>query len=492
MPTPGSSSSGTSASTRLTPDEIDEYFKNVAILGPCSRIWNVPKRTRRRKKTNNGSEPTKRKIAKHGDRPKRGPLTDDLKRANTALTRTLRGCIRCRMNRIRCDPDLEDPNGPCQTCKRIKGKTLSKMPCYRYIITDASLYREQEAPYQLYSTRWQNMNIVDIDGWASDEIKTIVISQIFLDAPWTVKVREFVPVEGDLLEEKWESNGVIRTHPIPKYGLADMNQVAEMMQDWTDQNVFKYIEGSVSKLDDLFWETYMMAFRHPQKAKTEEEKVLIWDCFRLWIVCRLCSNPCHLFGEEKLGGQTVDDPNSPHYNRVPMPVMITAQMECILYTTILRPKSASLLKRLNTLVLAKKQEYWLTIYLVMFVLLHNCAMITKRDEETATQYGHRDRYANPASVHAQHTGVQAMLAHFHFINKGVIPFSLPHNEIGRAELQRAAELDDEQVDFVWRTSDLIRERVDLMKHVRERDLVGHDLFWVSFLYDEDWKPRLND
>lgn len=49
-----------------------------------------------------------------------------------------------------------------------------------------------------------------------------------------------------------------------------------------------------------------------------------------------------------------------------------------------------------------------------------------------------------------------MLAHFHFLNKGVVPFSLPHDEIGRAELSRAADLDDEQVDFVWRTSDLIK------------------------------------
>lgn len=106
-----------------------------------------------------------------------------------------------------------------------------------------------------------------------------------------------------------------------------------------------------------------------------------------------------------------------------------------------------------------------------------------------------------------------MLAHFHFLNKGVVPFSLPHNEIGRAELSKAADLDDEQVDLVWKTSDMIKDPwrceqyenhiwndgdvadekiAEKMKEVRERDMVGNEYFWVSFLFDKDWKPRRQD
>jgi len=50
-----------------------------------------------------------------------------------------------------------------------------------------------------------------------------------------------------------------------------------------------------------------------------------------------------------------------------------------------------------------------------------------------------------------------MLAHFHFINKGVIPFSLPHNAAGKQELAKAANLTDEQVEFVWRTARLAHD-----------------------------------
>jgi hypothetical protein len=41
---------------------------------------------------------------------------------------------------------------------------------------------------------------------------------------------------------------------------------------------------------------------------------------------------------------------------------------------------------LDELVKRNKPQYWLTIYLTTFILLHSCSMITKRDWETARQY----------------------------------------------------------------------------------------------------------
>lgn len=63
-----------------------------------------------------------------------------------------------------------------------------------------------------------------------------------------------------------------------------------------------------------------------------------------------------------------------------------AQMELIMYSRVLRPVSKRVLDTLQALVLEKKTQYWYTIYLCCFVLLHSCAMQTKRDEETASQY----------------------------------------------------------------------------------------------------------
>lgn len=333
------------------------------------------------------------------------------------------------------------------------------MPCYRYIITDASLYREQRAPFQLYTKRWQSMDIVNIPetDWASSEIRTVEVSPNHVFAPFKFRVREFIPVEGDLLEEQWTTPHGKQTIALPRYAVADMHEAANDMKEYIERNISNYIAVTVGHLDQLLWETYTHAFRHIGTAKTPEERALLTNALRLWVTCRLISNPVHVCGQDKLGGRPVYSPDSLHNGKVPMPVIVTAQFECINYTTFLRPWSKAVLKQLNELVLAKKREYWLSIYYAMFVLLHSCSMMTRRDEETAVQYDMGTKYANPESIKAHHSGAQTMLAHFHFINKGVIPFSLPHSEAGKQELAKAANLTDDEIAFVWRTAGMINE-----------------------------------
>lgn len=111
------------------------------------------------------------------------------------------------------------------------------------------------------------MDLVDITTWADDEVKTITISQIFLDAPYKVQVRRFVPVEGDLLEEKWTTNGEVRTTKFPCYALSDMNATADFLVRFIDKNVGTYIKGAIGESDALIWDTYWMAFRHANAAK---------------------------------------------------------------------------------------------------------------------------------------------------------------------------------------------------------------------------------
>ena len=83
----------------------------------------------------------------------------------------------------------------------LTGANLSGLPCLRYLMTDASLYREQTTPYQYFGKRWQSMDLVDISLWASDRVRTIEVSPVFADAPFKLEVRHFVPLEGDLIEE---------------------------------------------------------------------------------------------------------------------------------------------------------------------------------------------------------------------------------------------------------------------------------------------------
>lgn len=290
------------------------------------------------------------------------------------------------------------------------------MPCYRYIVTDASLYREQKHPS--FSHRWQSMDIIDIPAsdWESSDIRTIVVSPVHVDAPFEFRVRKFNPAEGDVVHEMWKTPQGMKQVALPRYALAEMHEAGETLKAYIETSVSKFIVATVGHLDTVFWETYGMAFRHINEAnvrllalssslphlllpkltsspkQTGQERSLMSNVFRLWVVCRLTSNPVFICGPETLGGTLITEPESKYYGRVPMPKIMTAQFECIEYTNFLRPWSKAVLKQLNDLVLAKKREYWFTIYLALFVLLHSCSMVTRRDAETARKWGMRVCY----------------------------------------------------------------------------------------------------
>jgi hypothetical protein len=138
----------------------------------------------------------------------------------------------------------------------------------RSIITEASLYREQEKPFHMWSRRWKNMDLVDIQDWAGEEIKTITISQIFLDAPYKVRVRKFLPQDGDMIEDAYFHDGIMRKYQIPQYALADLEEAASMFESFIDRSIGGYIWGAVggSGCDEIILDTYRMAFRHLGEA----------------------------------------------------------------------------------------------------------------------------------------------------------------------------------------------------------------------------------
>jgi len=144
---------------------------------------------------------------------------------------------------------------------------MYKLPCLRWIVTDSSLYREQEMPYQLFSRRWQSMDPVNITESESEEIKIISLSQVAFDAPYTVAVRRFIPQEGDMLVEQWVSDGIPKTHETPQYALADVEAAAVAMEGLVNEQVGIYIREIVGMSDALIWHTYYFAFHHAYKAR---------------------------------------------------------------------------------------------------------------------------------------------------------------------------------------------------------------------------------
>lgn len=80
------------------------------------------------------------KLKPRGKREKKPPrprkrLEEDARR-QTSQTRDAGACIRCKIQRVRCIPNSEDPAGPCEGCSRValnhSKKVLHHIPCHRY------------------------------------------------------------------------------------------------------------------------------------------------------------------------------------------------------------------------------------------------------------------------------------------------------------------------------------------------------------------------
>jgi hypothetical protein len=107
----------------------------------------------------------------------------------------------------------------------------------------------------------------------------------------------------------------------------------------------------------------------------------------LWVSIRITTRSTRICGEDTLGmSSDILDETSPFPGKIPIPPVMGAQIELILFQGIQIPLRKSILDKLQDLILSNKLNTWFTRYLCLFILLHNCAMITDYDASYARRY----------------------------------------------------------------------------------------------------------
>ena len=81
------------------------------------------------------------------------------------------------------------------------------------------------------------------------------------------------------------------------------------------------------------------------------------------------------------------DPLCNNYGQVLVPPVMSAQIELMMTVHVLQPLKQEVLHGLQKLIEAKRNHYWFTIYLTVFVLLHSCALLTQFEHRQARKYG---------------------------------------------------------------------------------------------------------
>ncbi|KAL9607869.1 MAG: hypothetical protein Q9167_007258 [Letrouitia subvulpina] len=163
-----------------------------------------------------------------------------------------------------------------------------------------------------------------------------------------------------------------------------MHKAAIAGKQFIDENVGRYVTDAIPSVDQLIQDTYRMAYKQATESESEERKLLS-KVLRLWVAARVVSRTEWICGDDTLNMRPVTDPSSPYYNRIPLPSVMSAQISIISQAFMLRPFKLAVLETLHRLTSRQKKRHWFAIYLAIFILLHSCSMMTKRNEEYARQ-----------------------------------------------------------------------------------------------------------
>ncbi|PMD45949.1 hypothetical protein L207DRAFT_418786 [Hyaloscypha variabilis F] len=412
-------------------------------------------------------------------------------REKTAQTRKLTACVRCRMQRIRCDPDPANPRGVCLTCQKVMKPTLHKLPCLRYKVTDVRLFRDGSyAAGRDWSHRWSSNSMENITHWASSELKSIQVTQDYGPSALTFTVRQFIPVKGDMLHRQWSDGAVTKSVAVPNYAIVDMAAALQVHKDFIINEGPHFFKTALDYNDRLLWDTYSTAIWFSNSAKSLEEREVLQMVLQLWVTIRMRMRSVRISSSETLGMPSdLMDKSSGMYGKIPIPPVMGAQMQFILNHKLLAPLRSKILVRLQKLTLDQKPDNWFCIYLCTFILLHNCSLLTDHDVGYACKHGlKKARHARPDMIRELHLGANVLLAHFHYGCKGHRPFTLDW----KPELSTSmATLDDKQLRFVRQTAVYVEHNGPRFKKLLSEGINDSEHYFVAQMYEEEWKPKVS-
>ncbi|KAK3935992.1 hypothetical protein QBC46DRAFT_38398 [Diplogelasinospora grovesii] len=421
---------------------------------------------------------------------RRGPFKDSEQREKTAHTRKIGSCIRCRMQRIRCNFDPANEGGPCLSCKKIASNSkIYRLNCLRWKITDVRLYKPGQVKGYEWTRRWKDSVLDDIGNWAAPESRIIRVTEGYTGKSVELQVRRFLPQEGDKLDRSWVSNGVKKSVSIPPYAIVDMEAAKSAFDEYIRNGVVDCCKQLLGPREQLLWQTYALALKSVGDSRTaESEKRLLHNTLNLWMSVRLTTKSFEIVGEDLLDmyRDLIQDPDNSLYGKIPLPPVMGAQIDSVLIHQVQPQLRRRTLEELQKMTADKKQRTWLTTYLVTLILLHNIGLITRHDAEYAKKHGMKRRFAREENVKEYNQGANILLAYFHYCNRGVYPFSA---ECKDKDLESLAQLDTAAISFVRYTRRFAADHKKQWQELWEADDYENEYYYVCQLFHENWQPR---
>lgn len=290
---------------------------------------------------------------------------------------------------MQCENNPDDPEGICLTCKKVTPSKAARFPCLRYKITDIKLYKPGQVPGFEWTRRWSQNLGEPIQKWASTEIRIIRVSEGYSSKGVDLRVRKFVPVEGDKLERSWVHNGLRRSVQVPAYAAVDLSQAKASYAKYIKESMEETIKTVTRDANPLLHQVYTQAWSEAiNESNSKETLEVLQLALRLWTSIRVTTKSSFIVSDDTLGmPKDILDDTSPTPGKVPLPPVLGAQLEMVLIQQIQANLRRELLDKFQRFILRNKNINWFATFLVTVILLHNTALIIAHDASYAVKHG---------------------------------------------------------------------------------------------------------
>ncbi|KAI0828765.1 hypothetical protein F5Y06DRAFT_283062 [Hypoxylon sp. FL0890] len=449
---------------------------------------------------NVATEPKRSPSQAQVQRRPRSRLTEEA-RKNAGKTRKLKACIRCRMQKLKCKPDPENPEGEgCLTCRNINldsKKVIHRHPCLRFKLAEIALFREGGLNL---TKRWGGIKMKNLSprDWTGEDARTIAVRIGCSKHPFEMTVKKFIPKDGDITWKSWvDSKGIKRIIDIEPYALADIWKTAREYKDYVYEYKWAAVREYANKpgVDVLVQKTYKAALdyvhkllTHPPQLKGNEVNPFVFlnQYFTVWFAIRNAAGSAFVVGEDRLDMMPVQDPDCPYFGKVCLPRMIPAQFDSLGCEKLLVPLRKLVLEGLWRMMASKNPRHFYTIYLTVFMLLHEVSYSSADRLRHARENQYRNhRYTLPSFVERLQEGANIILGHWHYYKRD-INMLMDTKEPENKKKAIWGKLNSDEVQLLVETRQAYKEREDLRWSTT---LWEHDLWFVSQMFEESWNPK---
>jgi hypothetical protein len=182
-----------------------------------------------------------------------------------------------------------------------------------------------------------------------------------------------------------------------------MKKVYDHLRQYIESAKWSYLESLRSE-NELAWMTVSMAIKYakgrPVSVKTvcflllysPLQNSLVADALNLWAISRIIEIPWEMCGTDTLGVSLINDANSPHHGKIPIPPIMDTQLDQIVIQHILNPLRERVVQKFEQLITPAKPEVWFEVYLSAFILLNHIERLAKHSAS------HAKRHTMPVSI----------------------------------------------------------------------------------------------